>query len=238
MVAVFAQSASVNFVQVVHKGGDTVVYLAGKRQAGKSMSIYNMLQNLSEFKFNSGRYFIHNGEVVKRIAINGVQYTDLDIDSTIKALPVSMVNAVEINGSLDGFLLCGFGEAPGKLIDISVSKSNINKVSRLLALKQKKRAPTLDELLKKMESLHVNTTGIIMYKGKPVTRIKLLDTAATPKITKVRLYCADIITRIAEQIVAVMNGTTEPNTDDYGDQIPHFLIQPKAGTYTSKATRY
>lgn len=62
--------------------------------------------------------------------------------------------------------------------------------------------------------------------------------AIDEKVTKIRLNCRDYFAEALAQLPINRDAPPEANTDDYGDQIPHFLIEPKLGTYTSKATKY
>lgn len=222
---------------------DTVQYVIGNYKVSADSLITALLVKMEGMEVGKDKSIWFQGKQVDKVKINGKYWRGL---SVLKAATTVLVGMVE-----DIQMIDDYGDAPSihldmepqEVLNINIKKNAVAYIGSLLTLGQRKPASSLSELLKKLQSLDIDTTGILMYKGNPVNRVKLLDTTVTPKVTTVRLCCAEyiytsIIEQMAEQIAANMNGNTDPNTDDYGDQIPHFLIQPKPGSYTSKATRY
>jgi hypothetical protein len=251
--SVFAQrSIAINKDPIIYKG-DTTIYLADKFKLAKNSTVYKLLKGLNDFNFGSNNLLSYKGRPVKRIAINGESYSDLDIDKVIKTLPVDMVETIEISDGYNGLLLCGFMQNDlDKLLNITVKKDAIYVVNNLLGLKQSNsKTRTLDDLLKQMEGIDVDAAGNLTYKGKPVIKMQLHDgdsdsdtskstkhTLTIPKITKIVLNCRDVIAEEIAQLPIIKDMASTPDIDDYGDQVPHFIIKPLPGTWISKATSY
>lgn len=104
---------------------------------------------------------------------------------------------------------------------------------------------TIEDLIRKLPNVDVDANGNITYEGQPVKLLSdgvallmPMDSTKAAKTTRIRMNCRDVVDESLKQILAnqavLSNGLNE--IDDYGDQIPHFLIKYPASVYVSKSS--
>ncbi|MES2279619.1 MAG: hypothetical protein V4592_26530 [Bacteroidota bacterium] len=240
---------------------DTTVYLPDTYKVAQNSKVAQILKAIGDFEIDGDSSIVHWGQRVHKFAINGKTYTASDMVKVLKMLPADVVENIEsvIDYNKSGIISIKTPEID-ELININIKKDQITYVNNLLAIQQisqpNNRAQSINDLIKKLPGIDVGTDGNLTYNGKPVTKMRLHDVddsqndtlrlaklyplyaIAIPKITKIVLNCRDYITEAVSQITLNMNAGSDPDIDDYGDQVPHFIITPSPGSWISKASRY
>lgn len=180
---------------------DTTLFRPSNYKLSRRSKIKNLFKLMDGYYLEKDSSIIHWGQDVKHFAINGKNYSGLNVMKAIKILSVDMLAYVE------------------SVIDYKN------------AMSMGPRTPIIDE-----------TLNINIKENKIAEAQQLLFAAdilgIDEKVTKIRLDCRDYFSEALAQLPINRDAPPEPDTDDYGDQIPHFIIKPAPGTWISKATVY
>ncbi|MES2279618.1 MAG: hypothetical protein V4592_26525 [Bacteroidota bacterium] len=178
---------------------DTVVYLID-HQTVYDGKIDQLLKTMPSFEFAADGSVTHQGQVVKKVAINGRSYMGLDITKIIKRLPVSILENMEV---VDDYSHVNFANSmkhqdPDKLLNLNIKPSIMADVEYYLANRPSRpyvsRPGLYDDPALYGDINYIN-------EHNPLDRQ---------------------VNRAVRNMLAISDGMNE--VDQYGDQIPHFLI--------------
>lgn len=177
---------------------DTVVYRIDQTMIGYQR-IDQLLKGISSFAIDSGGALSYLGQPVKKISINGRPYAGLDLTKFIKRLPANLLDNME--------LIDDYGDA--------ASQTSIKTVSPDKVLNLNIKRSVMDDL----EYYLSNRPSRPLYSRGRYDNPDLYGTVYVDEHNP--------LDRRTNRAIASMLALSDQmhEVDQYGDQIPHFLVQ-------------
>jgi hypothetical protein len=187
---------------------DTVHYNVQSFSVSQSASIITLLKKMEGFSTGSDNILNYQGKPVNFIRVNGKHYDGMDITSIINKLPVAAIDNVEIIND---------NNPPEALINTKSSHSQ-----QVLNINMKKNImidiPSFTHVSAETDEyqprVYLRTDDFGRPRLRHTDQFNISDRTETDRL----------ITRQIERLQADI-ATQGKDVDEYGDQIPHFLIR-------------